>query len=987
MNKKSFIVASIASTMVFGLASCFGGKETEKEAEFDFSIALSSKKTTLEWGDKDQVVVSPVNVGKFTPEYTYSVSNDSILSINDSGYVVAQDKSGAVEITVSEKNSQIDKTLIVNVEEPSVLASGGFNYSSATGDEAIAQRTEILGKLEKYAVDKHLTGITLFENGGYVKYNTRITIPASEYITGYGFGILSEGTINADLPSETVEAHKRYYHSAQTNDPGTINAWDDTGSQVSDLSGYITSSYWSTKMNSKKTGYEWYPLLAADTVDGKANTRPVPVYDEENPLGLYNTWKIYVKTGDNANLRYRYSGSISPDSFENRKVDLEDYKFVYQLLLTGANGQTRGSEMAGDKTYGIKGAQAFYNRTKSDTMSQEQIDNIWRSMTKSDEHGYQDPSKFKEQQLGIMTGTDEFGSYIQLEILKEIDAFTAMYTLSSNLVSPIPREFIETIAGGADHHLKEGVELYGVNSSDLSKNIVDHTISLGAYKLDDWNSDYLAFGKNDSWFEKNRYFIKGVKIKNCPGDSSDDLYKKFNNGLLDSTGIPEKYLKDEIGQEGVKVTKGDSTFKLNINSCDKVRWNELFGPNGSVAKGSSWDVKPWMSNQNFLNGLYWAIDRETFARNRGYQPSINYFSNAYLSDPEGGIAYNDTDDHANAVKKWHTIDRNGNDDYGYNLDKAVSYFKSAVYELSQEGEITFGTKANPYKISIHIRWMYEDDINNYGNDIGEFITSAFNNDAVCGGRVKLEVVQEAVPVWSDVYEKYMMKGQFDLAFGAISGNTYSPLNFMEVLKSDNSSGFTLNFGPDTNKVDEINPIVYDGMKWSYDALWEVSDRGGIVEDGHSVKAVKNYYFDELATKISDGTAATDYSVGIKQDVNLEFVNVTGAEIKISRVELYVSGGDSYRIPFDAYNPKTDKKLHLTVDSTLGESIRNDIDSIVNKNKSPGDSGYVSPEKLFTRTNYGETKYWSYEVYFTLSINGGTPSEQYISLVVDRSEQI
>ena len=993
MNKKEYIIVSLASVSVLALTSCnlFKKKKGDDNVDFDFSISLHSTKTTLEVEDTDQV---DINSNKPNEEverkYTFSVSDDEVLSISDTGYVVALAE-GAAVITVKEEVSSLERTLVLNVEDKTTLANGGFNFSSATGDAAVKQRTEILGKLEKYAVDKHLTGITLFENGGYVKYNTRLKIPASEYITGYGFGILSEGEILSDLAKEDVAAYKRYYHSAQTNDPGTINAWDDTGSQVSDLSSYITSSYWGTKMNSTKDGYDWYPVLAADKLKHSLtdNLRPIPVYDVENPLGLYNTWKIYVKTGADG-LKYRHSGIYS-GTFDDRLVQLKDYAFVYQILLTGVNGQTRGAEMAGDKTYGIKGAQAFYNRTNVEGISQDDIDNIWKTMTKSDPStGYSDPATFHDQQLGILINEDAEGTYIQLEILKEIDPFTAMYTLSSNLVSPIPRDFIKAIADekGVGTHLKEGVAYYGINSQDNTKSIVDHSISLGAYKLDVWNNEYIAFGRNDTWVERttypNRYKIAGVKITDYPSFSTEKLYETFNEGYLDSTGIPDKYLNDEIGQPGVKRTKGDSTFKLNINSCTRERWNELNTKLWKNSESDRWDVKPWMSNQNFLNGLYWAIDRETFAKNRGYSPSIDYFSNAYLSNPEKGISYNETEEHKEAVKKWHTIKPDGTDDYGFNKDKAIDYFKKAVLELQQTGDIIAGTPTNPKEIHIHIRWMYQTDIQEYGNEIKGYLESAFNDSKVCGNTVKLVVDQDAVTVWNDVYEKWMMKGRFDLAFGAISGNTYSPLNFLEVLRSDNSSGFTLNWGPDTNAVDSVDPLRYDGHKWSFDSLWEAADRGAVVENGKSVKICKNYHLDGFAKKISDGTSSNNYCVigGVRQSVNLEFVDLDGVEISDIKVYVYVNGGDMYKLPC-TYDSST-KKLSITISQADGETIRDAISAIVNKNKSPGDSGYVDPATLFTRDNYGT--YWSFESYYNLSISGGTPSEQYISIVKQQSDQ-
>ena len=984
MKKKTYLVATVASACFLALTSCnnpFNKKDKNKDNEpvaFDFAISLASGKTSIEVGLTDQIKISSnLTDDTVSRVYTYETSNSDRMTVDTQGVISALEE-GSVKITVSESNSGVEKELDLTVIPNSHTASGGFNYSALGGADAIAKRTEILGKLEKYAVESHLTGITLFENGGYVKYNTRLEIPAKEYITGYGFGILSDGDINADLATEENAAYKRYYHSAQTSNPNTVNAWNATGSQVSDLSSYITSSYWGTKMNEDKTGYEWYPVLALDKVNGKTNSRPIPVYDTENPLQLYKTWKIYVKTGHEG-LAYRYSGSKNASAFENRPVALEDYAFVYQLLLTGVSGMIRGSEMAADKTYGIRGAQEFFNLTKREDITQAEIDALWSDWTQSASGRVQD------QKLGIKTGSDTNGSYIILDILNEIDAFTAMYTLSSSLVSPVPRDFIQDIAGSGKA-LSFGAKSYGKNDTTTHRTLLDNVISLGAYKLDVWSDEYIVFGRNDSWVERttypDRYKIKGVHIRTFDNASQEDLYMKFKAGWTDSTGIPQNYLDQEIGQPDVRSTKGDSTFKLNVNSCTQAQWDKLFGPNGTVKKNSSWNVKPWMSNNNFLNGLYWSINRSEFAKNRGVQPSINYFADSYLSDPENGRSYNDTPEHKKAVAKWHTV-YNGKDNYGYDYTKAVECFKNAVNELVASNAFKLGTAQKPTEISIHIRWMYQTDETEYGNDIVKYFTDAFNDPQVSSGRVKLKVVQEAVTNWEDVYNEWMMKGQFDLAFGAISGNTYNPLNFLEVLRSDNSSGFTLNWGTDTHALDENNPIIYDGQKWSFDALWEVSDRGGIVENGVSVPTVRQYNFDGLAQQISGGNAY-DYSVGINQSINFELSELDGVSIEVTKVQVYVVGGNNHDVTSYSID-KTNKKLSITIDAAKGATIRNQLNDIYNKDKQPADEGYIDPSELFTRDQYA--KMWTYEVYYNLSIAGGAPSQSFVTLVTRADQQV
>jgi hypothetical protein len=102
----------------------------------------------------------------------------------------------------------------------------------------------------------------------------------------------------------------------------------------------------------------------------------------------------------------------------------------------------------------------------------------------------------------------------------------------------------------------------------------------------------------------------------------------------------------------------------------------------------------------------------------------------------------------------------------------------------------------------------------------------------------------------------MAVGQFDIAMGTISGSTLDPLSFMEILTSDNRTGFTLSWtGVDTSKV-ETN-LVYDNKQWSYNALYEAGMGTAVVKDGESatlfsidtitVSDVKATTFDVTAT--------------------------------------------------------------------------------------------------------------------------------------------
>ena len=81
-----------------------------------------------------------------------------------------------------------------------VVPEGGKVYSYVAAPYEV--RTEIIGILEKYAVENYITGLTLYGDGGFVMYADRLE-PGSgswdNYVPGYGFGVFSEGSAEGFL--------------------------------------------------------------------------------------------------------------------------------------------------------------------------------------------------------------------------------------------------------------------------------------------------------------------------------------------------------------------------------------------------------------------------------------------------------------------------------------------------------------------------------------------------------------------------------------------------------------------------------------------------------------------------------------------------------------------------------------------------------------------------------------------------------------------
>ncbi len=622
-----------------------------------------------------------------------------------------------------------------------------------------------------------------------------------------------------------------YYQTFQSEDGGTANYWDDKGSVAGNLIDYFAGGYWGTAMNEEKDGYDWICELAKE--------KPVAQNPDEN--GLATIYKFEVKVG--SELKYNtLSEKAEFAAYKGREVQLEDYLTTWKEVHNKSNNIARGAEnLTGAGS--IKGMQAYYNGTENG-FDQE----LWDA-------------------VGIKATMEDGKAYMTFEFNLPTNSFYAMYYLASSLYCPIPADFLELIGG---------LKNYATFANDGALTPVDTTLSSAYYVIESWQFEKeIIFKKNYMYEDGGRYQVPGIYYTVLPAVKTDTeaALKEFLAGNLDACSIPSTQLDNYKNDPRATTTLDSTTYKLNMNTCTPEEWEALFGENGSIvqtAKENYWDLKPAMSNDNFLKGLNYSINRKEFASILGLTPSANYFGSAYLSDPENGVSYNSTDAHANAVA---AILEN-TDGYGYSLTLAQQYFKAAADELIASGAYQPGDT-----ITIEICWMSQSNVDDEGVYIEKYMEDAFNS---CGSELTLDVVHFVCAVWSDVYYNKMMIGQFDIGFGSVSGNTLNPLNFLEVLRSDNTSGFTLNWGVDTSIVDPA--LSYDGRNWSFNSLWQAADQGALVDpDGNLITT--------YAANLNSIVTNDDGSQTIK--LNVGELNTAAATSKVVDVVVFGCSASDY----------------------------------------------------------------------------------------------
>lgn len=746
-------------------------------------------------------------------------------------------------------------------------ASGIQDYLEAD----VETRSEALAALEQYALDTKLGGIPIYDDSGYQLFSPRIDLPSDEYIPNYGFGAgeatldpngtMANGRTAAEngVPSSTAN----YYQSYATEDSGTFNFWNSQGEDVTGKHGMISASYFSVTMNEDRSGYYWRNDLSKDL-------RPVPLDENGNEIeytegmtSLY--WRVHLYTAaDEADtgrtFRYNISESSSYYSkYHNREIRLEDYLTPYKALLN--NNLMRASEMTQDSS-------GFYGTY---------------------DYLYGNANTRSWDDVGIQINEEE-GS-IDFRFITPQSQFYAMYNLSSSLYSPVPEEYLYDIGGGP----AGGYTYYAerpTSESDLTKyNTIQSYVSIGAerfgtsggginyllstgpYIVDTWDvREETIYTKNELYNRTNEIHFAGYRERVFQNDEA--AWQEWVAGRLDDMVPPSTHIQTATGSGEYATmahrTEGTTTIKLNVNACTEEEWEYYHGVNGTMSQHTRenyWEVKPIMSNEDFLNGVYLAINRQEMANALGRNPALGILSEAYMIDPETDYSYRATPAGQAVIDSYTSGVDN---DYGYSPSLASSLFDRALQTLLANGDYEAGAR-----ITLTAVWRYQSTIDSIGNSLKGYIENVFNATPTATSndiRLTINNIVGAVGDYNATYTR-MQNGEFDFAEGAISGNVLNPLEFMSVICTNSrSQGFNTNWGERTDLVSDSHPIEFDGMTWSYDGLYVAVNGAAILQNGVNIDPVT---VGEAAG--TDGNESVWYmnTPGLTDEDGLDLIHYTG----------------------------------------------------------------------------------------------------------------
>ena len=916
-----------------GLTSCGSPEVTDDPAVTNIRISGGNLKISL--GQTVTLSLLDQNGRPLTSGVSWSSATPSVATVDESGVVTGLGLGNAI-ITASFEELSTTTTIMVQEAVNADPASGLrdlYKDDYETNPISGEQNNALLGIQEKYVMEEFLTGIPLVADSSYDMYSDRVELPVEKYQDLMGFGGNAYVTIKngTSLPGlEANDPYKSYYHLGTSEDPQECFAADSDNSSVDNLVSLMSTPLWTYKFNQDKNGGELYALSAKDLL---------PTVVDADESGTGKTFRIHVRT-ESDGWFYTYAGNRQLPGFEKagtigngktlykRGVKAEDYLTILRLALTQSNGLYRGAEMArSGYTQALNGAATYYQATANETgLFNEQL---W-------------------EKVGAKVGTDEGGAYVEFTTVSGFSATSFRDSFQGlPYYSPLPMDVIKTI----------GVETYGKNSTDRQFSPVDNSVSVGPYTLVDWTTDkQIVFAINSVYTklpeESEMYHHDGIVYSVYTGAKTDQelLFNEFMAGKLDRVTIPPTKLEQYKTDPKTKEIPDEGTWKINVNACTEEVWEKLFGVNGTVTAHSQenyWEVKPIMSNKNFLSGLYFGSDRVAIAEATGYSPTQNYFSSAYMSytyNEDGTrIKWNDTPQHQENLKDWYP------ETYGYNEAAAIEYFKRGLQEEIDKGNYTNNSSntSSPITIKLTAIWMSQNNITQMGSPF-EASVEAVANKAWADMGYRLDIENVVAGVDSDACYDRLKAGEFDLGMGAITGYALDPLGLTQIFCSDNRSGFTLNWGPDTSVTDDR--LTWAGEKYSFDGFCTASYGGGIYKDGNAIEPA--------ILEVSDPVTTSD-----KMVYTLTLRAVEGAGIQSLKIkELEIFDPSTYT---DFYYVENGYDADDSNDVDLGEGLEVKLDAEIlssYKTASGAIGIYVSFDVV---TSDGTLK----DQYFQFTLNG------------------
>ncbi|MFU8785934.1 MAG: ABC transporter substrate-binding protein [Candidatus Izemoplasmataceae bacterium] len=714
---------------------------------------------------------------------TATDTEDGSLTVTVTG-TVNTNQVGTYTLTYRATNSEDMSTTVTRV----VTVRYPFaNYPDQSADFKFATpelRNTLFAYAERWLLTTVNGGVPLFANSTFAMYSDRVQLPVDEFVPVMGYGV-AYGTMTEDDSTVIMDnnqlgnAGEYTYRGTIGSNPETFNQWIYQGSVTSDLMGLFLDSPYRFVFNATKDGYQIVPSMA--------EAMPVPVDAETLDTGIEvaKVWRIPLRE-DLAFFPHPNAATELGLDFSGWDLTIDANDFVNTYKLAMEQEWPRAVAGGGDfltASQRIVGARGFVD------------------------------GELDWEDVGIKVHDDYT---VEFTFVNNMSEWNVIYWLSSFVMSPINIDLyyaLTTIDGEGAHTTTYGTDEFTI-------------FYTGPYYVSFYQSDSIVrMLENPNFHDEDLYFYTGRTFE--VHAEAEVIFEMFLNGLLDGTGVPTVSYEDYRNDPRLVRVPGATAFRLNINGLGTVENQRAH------FEDSPFVPEPLLADAAFKRALYFGVNRTVLARDimKTAEPMPFIFSSAYVVDAAEGTAFRNTTQ-SSIVNPGLSISTQG-----YNPDLARAYFNDAINRLVANGTYQPGTVTNPTIIEIGMVIQAGSTAQalmaDYLIDTYEQLFNSTTHNVV----VTFNITPAPFP---NNYFDYIIPGNFDTGTGGISGSTLDAASFLDVFMTDNRSGFTLNFGFDSNTPDI--PVTYTNLDgdvvtelWSFDALAQALVGPTTVVDGKLVE--------------------------------------------------------------------------------------------------------------------------------------------------------
>lgn len=300
---------------------------------------------------------------------------------------------------------------------------------------------------------------------------------------------------------------------------------------------------------------------------------------------------------------------------------------------------------------------------------------------------------------------------------------------------------------------------------------VDTYVSYGPYKLVTFQTDKeFDFDRNERWYgysdgkHEGTYQVDRIEVQYV--ENMDTQLSLFRTGKIDGYALRSADLKTVFGSSSrLLYTPQSYTTKMSVNSD--------FSALKALQDNDTTGNHTILSNEKFRQALSLGLDRKTLCQTqtagwRGFDVPLNFM---YVSDPDTGVAYRETEQGKRVVTENFGSDSDGEPNYfGYDVTEARKLIDEAVKEEDAS------TREGHYEIGQDVHFVWE-TYNEGWNDMVNWVVDAYKNlvtGTLLEGKLNIEV-----KIAGGDYADHLRAGTCDFGISTWGGAQFDPFGVLE----------------------------------------------------------------------------------------------------------------------------------------------------------------------------------------------------------------